>query len=789
MLRHPMSPAPRAGASHPPVPHRRFPRLVASVVVAGLVVGACSGDDDASDPTVTTAAGSGDSVAPATTSDESAPTTALSGEGLAVGVLAPPPGLIATLFQAQVRGIEAARADIAGGGGVLGGPFDVTQAVAPLGSTEADVAADVVAGGARALIGPAGSDAAAALLPELERLGAVSCSASATLPGLTFAQEQPALFRTAVPDDVVTAYLTQQIVARREEQAPGAPWRVAIVARSDAYGLSVGNGLAALLQAAGFAPSVIGYNPRRVVFDQTAAQTAAAAPDLTVLVSLEEGGNLLRSLVGAGIAPSSMIGLDGFFAPRLGAIAGGSDPSSVDGFTVLGTTGNRAFLTRLIDDDPNGQVAFAAQAYDCAIVLALATEQVEAGGSANLTAAVRDVTGGGIACTTYADCLDKLRAGEDIDYDGPSGRLAIDESGDPTSVRFTTGRLEGGQLVEVTSTDIDLAALDRQAAAYAAAAFITQLQQALRFLGFYDGPIDGLSSDELTAAIAAFQTSVGLPATGVVDAATEAALRAALGEYGDLLSSSTLGLQQLLTELGFYSGPLDGVWSPELTAAIRALQVELGVPPTGVIDAATIRAAYERGLLDGASGATTTTTAPTATTAPPTTAPPTTVPPTVPPATTTPETVPPTAPPTTIPPPAELDDLFRTLQADPRYSVFVDLLIAAGFTEDTEVIGPLTVFAPTNDAFADVDPAVLEQLRNDPEALRQVLSYHVVEGRLSAVELVGELVTVNGAVVVAAGSGATLTVGGAPVVDPDVEASNGVIHGVSAVLLPNIVPL
>lgn len=763
---------------------RLLVRLTSIVIVTGLAVGACSddGDDAATDTT-------GTSAAPGTD-----PTTTLAstGGGLAVGVLAPSPGLLATLFQAQTRGIAAAQADIADGGGVLGGELGVTQTDTPLGSTEVDIASSAVDDGARVLIGPAGSESAALLLPELQRLNTASCTASATLPGLTYGQEQPSLFRTAVPDDVLTAYLTEQIIARRDEQAPGAPWRVAIVARSDDYGLSVGNSLATLLQAAGFAPAVVGYSPRRVVFDQTAADAAAFNPDLTILISYEEGGNLLRSLVSAGIAPTTMIGLDGFFAPRLGSIAGGGDPTSIDGFSVLGTTGNRAFLERLIADDPNGQVAFAAQAYDCAIVLALAAEQVESARSATLTAAIQDVTAGGIACTTYADCLEKLQANEDIDYDGPSGRLAIDEHGDPTSVRFTTGRIQGGQLVEISSTDIDMADLDRQAAAYAAAAFITKLQQALRFLGFYSGPIDGLGSAELTAAIAAFQTSVGLPATGVVDAATEAALRAALGEYGDLFNSSTLGIQQLLTELGFYTGPLDGVWSAELTAAVRALQTELGVPTTGVIDAATIRAAYERGLLDGSTTTTTTTVAP-ATTVAPTTVPPTTVAPTTPPATTVPETapptVPPTEPPTTEPPATDLVDLFRTLQADPQYSTFVELLIAAGFTEDTELIGPFTVFAPTNAAFESVDAATLEEIKGDPEALRQVLAYHVIEGRLAAADLVGELETINGSLLVAEGSGASLTVGGVPVVSPDVAATNGVIHGISSILLPAIVPV
>ncbi len=362
----------------------------------------------------------------------------------------------------------------------------------------------------------------------------MACSASATLPSLTVGQEQLSLFRTALPDDVLTSYLADKIVKRRDADAPGAAWKVAIVARSDDYGLSVGNGLAATLQAAGMAPSVVGYNPRRVTFDETAAQVAALKPDLMILVSYEEGPALLSSLAKAGLSPKVMIGLDGFFAPRLGTIAGGSDPTSLDGFTVLGTNiGDNAFLQRLIDDDANAQVAYAAQAYDCAVVLALSSEAVESKKAATIAAAVQDVTAGGRTCTTYADCHTKLAAGEDIDYDGVSGKLGIDAQGDPTSGRFTTGQLQGGKLVQVSSTDIDFADIARQEEAYATAAFTTKLQQALRFLGFYNGPIDGLESQALTDSLAAFQASVGLPPTGVYDAATDAALRAALGPYAD----------------------------------------------------------------------------------------------------------------------------------------------------------------------------------------------------------------------------------------------------------------
>ncbi len=759
-------------------------RLLSLIMVVGIGAAACS-DDKSS--TASSESGASTTVVPGTSP---ATSPALTGEGLNLGVLVPPPGLGATLFQAQQRGVGFAADDIASGGGVLGGTLNVTETETPLGGSEVDVVDDAVSGGARVLFGPGGSSAAQQVLPELARLETVSCSASATLPDLTVGQDPMSLFRTALPDNVLTAYLSDKVVERRDADAPGAAWKVAIVARSDDYGLSVGNGLAATLEAAGLVPSVVGYNPQRVTFDSLAPQVAALAPDLMVLVSYEEGPALLSSLVGVGLSPTVMVGLDGFFAPRLATIAGGDDPTSLDGFTLLGTNiGDNAFLQRLIDDDANAQVAYAAQAYDCAIVLALASEEVESAKAATIAAAVQSVTAGGRTCTTYADCQTKLAAGEDIDYDGVSGKLGINAQGDPTSGRFTTGRLQGGKIVQVSSTDIDFAEIAKQDEAYATAAFTTKLQQALRFLGFYDGPIDGLQSPELTAALMAFQTSVGLPPTGVYDAATDAALRAALGPYAALLESTTAGIQELMTSLGFYTGPIDGIWSPELTASIKAMQKELGVPETGVIDAATLQAAYERGLLNGA---TTTTVAPAPDTTPPaTTVAPTTVPPTTPPATTQPATTPPAttvAPPVdTIPaPPAPTLNLFQTLQANPDYSIFVDLLLASGFNADTGAIGPYTVFAPTNEAFAKLPAGALEALKADEVKLKAALSYHVVEGLLPLSEVKGELQTINGAMILAAGAPPTVTVNGATIVDPDIFATNGVIQGIDTVLVPPV---
>jgi branched-chain amino acid transport system substrate-binding protein len=742
---------------------RRWNRPVGALIAAAVLIAGCSSDDD--DTTSTTDA------APETT--EASPETTeggLTGEGLDLALLAPSPGLLATLFQGQQRGADFAVEDVNDGGGVLEGPLAISTSVAEAGAEPTANAQAAIDAGAQALIGPPGSSDIIELRDEIASLGSTACSASASLPSATLGQETLSLVRTVLPDDVTSTYLATAIIERRDEVAPGASWKVAIVARSDAYGQSIGNSLAAILQSAGLEPSVVGYNPRRVTFAGTAQEVAAFQPDLSVLVTYEEGANLLSALVTAGLDPATMIGLDAFFQPRIADLAtAGTDASAVDGFQALGSLGNKAFLERLYEDDSNGQVANAAQTYDCAVMLSLATAVVDAGDADSLAQAMIDVTGDGVTCTTYADCLEKLNAGENINYDGVSGQIQLDENGDPTFARFTTASLEGGVATNIASTDVNIADIRRQQEAYASAAFYTQLQLALQFLGFYTGPINGINTAETQAALAAFQTSVGLPPTGVWDEATAAALAAALGENATQLTQATRDVQQLMTDLGYYSGPIDGIWNQELTDAIKALQRDLGVPETGVLDAATLQAIYAQGVQ---TGSTTTTTAPPETTVPPTTAPPTTAPP-------APET---TAPPTTVRPPDPLPTLGEALSA-PEYSDYLSLLIAAGFEEDFSQLSKYTLFAPTNDAFTAAGYNVAEILADvdgNPDKVAElnlVLLNTIAAGSLAVEDLTNPQLMLSGEELPVVNDGVNpVTIGGATITGAAVLASNGIIH-------------
>lgn len=123
---------------------------------------------------------------------------------------------------------------------------------------------------------------------------------------------------------------------------------------------------------------------------------------------------------------------------------------------------------------------------------------------------------------------------------------------------------------------------------------------------------------------------------------------------------------------------------------------------------------------------------------------------------------------------------------DPNFSTLLAAVQAAGLVETLSSPGPFTVFAPTNAAFAKVDPDTLNGLLNDPKALKAVLLYHVVPGRVTAAQVmkIKSAKTVNGANVKVAVSGGMVMINDATVTAADVKASNGIIHVIDSVLLP-----
>ncbi|WP_209426215.1 fasciclin domain-containing protein [Pararhodobacter sp. SW119] len=130
-------------------------------------------------------------------------------------------------------------------------------------------------------------------------------------------------------------------------------------------------------------------------------------------------------------------------------------------------------------------------------------------------------------------------------------------------------------------------------------------------------------------------------------------------------------------------------------------------------------------------------------------------------------------------------DIVDTAVAAGNFTTLVAAIEAAGLVETLKGEGPFTVFAPTDEAFAALPEGTVEGLLNDIPTLTSILTYHVVPGAVMSTDLSDGMMaeTVNGqSVTITIGDG--VQVDGANVTTADIEATNGVIHVIDAVIMP-----
>jgi uncharacterized surface protein with fasciclin (FAS1) repeats len=134
-------------------------------------------------------------------------------------------------------------------------------------------------------------------------------------------------------------------------------------------------------------------------------------------------------------------------------------------------------------------------------------------------------------------------------------------------------------------------------------------------------------------------------------------------------------------------------------------------------------------------------------------------------------------------------DIVETAAAAGSFKTLAKALQAADLVETLKGAGPYTVFAPTDDAFAKLPAATLNDLLKpeNKKKLQRILTYHVVPGRVSSAEVVKLRTTkaVSGDIIDITASSGTVRVDNARVVKTDIAASNGIIHVIDTVILPD----
>lgn len=133
-------------------------------------------------------------------------------------------------------------------------------------------------------------------------------------------------------------------------------------------------------------------------------------------------------------------------------------------------------------------------------------------------------------------------------------------------------------------------------------------------------------------------------------------------------------------------------------------------------------------------------------------------------------------------------DITTVLANDPRFSTFTKAIDMAKLNDTLRATGPMTIFAPTNDAFAALPAGQLDQLLADPTQLGHLLSYHVVSGTMKAADIMTmtSLPTLDGKPIQVTKDGNGIMLNGTThLMTTDIPTTNGVIHVIDKVLIPS----
>jgi branched-chain amino acid transport system substrate-binding protein len=210
---------------------------------------------------------------------------------------------------------------------------------------------------------------------------------------------------------------------------------VAVVWRSDTYGVGFGEALADAVEAAG-ATVVLrtGYDPEATSFTELAQSIVASGADALAMIVFAEGAQIVLDLEGAGWEGQTYIADGWVDNVSAGDLGGRTD--LVSGFkgtypALAPATGEPTFVDRFAAFSPGSPTIFSAHMYDCLVTLVLAAQQAQSNDPTAIAAETIAVTRDGEKCNLVAVCLELVWAGVDIDYDGASGPLDFSPNGEP----------------------------------------------------------------------------------------------------------------------------------------------------------------------------------------------------------------------------------------------------------------------------------------------------------------------------------------------------------------------
>ncbi|OAH13464.1 ABC transporter substrate-binding protein [Streptomyces jeddahensis] len=355
------------------------------------------------------------------------------GDGeLKFGYVLPETGQLAFLGPPQIESVKFAIRTINDAGGVLGRPVPAVVSGDEAGqeAVAAQSADRVLASGVDAVIGAAASGMSLAFIDRVTGAGVVQCSGSNTAPTFTDYDDGGYYFRTAPSDALQGPVLAKTVLEDGHD-------RVALLARADDYGRGLLESTRKALEAGGATvPVAETYDPKATNFDQAVQRVRNTGPDAVVVISFEEGAQILQGLIEAGLGPDrvGVYGADGLRSEELPSLVAPRDPARLAGMkgTAPASAANEEYVRQLKRFAPElKELQFAPQVFDCVTTIALAAEKAGTDDPGVFAKEIVGITRDGDKCTTFAACKALIQAGRDVDYDGVSGPLDFTDAGEP----------------------------------------------------------------------------------------------------------------------------------------------------------------------------------------------------------------------------------------------------------------------------------------------------------------------------------------------------------------------
>ncbi len=407
---------------------------LAAFALAAAVLAACTGGSSGG-TTATTSTLPNDPAPPTTVRERRA------GAALRVGVVLPVTGPDAAFGAPLSAGIELAKQQIDQAGGVNGQPIELVTAL----DESKDLGAlgqKILDGELDALVGPASSKDALAIAETVNDAQVVTCSPTAGSVALSRYGNRY-LFRTIPSDAMEGAALAKAI--ERSGLGLSGPGPVAVLYPDDDYGRAIFDRLGSQLnpQAARLVYSAP-YDADATVpeLDALAGQLDGAERTGAVVIGLPDGGGrvLARLRAAPGFFRISRVYVSSAMRePTLyEKVAPGKANAlqNVYGVSPLADPLLASFTAALRAARPDGGSAYAAYAYDCLNLVALAAQAAGSNDPRVFRDRLADVSQLGAPCDTFAACAERLAVKDNIDYGGVSGPVDIDASGDVTSARY-----------------------------------------------------------------------------------------------------------------------------------------------------------------------------------------------------------------------------------------------------------------------------------------------------------------------------------------------------------------